>query len=120
MKARLRSIERALVRQRAERAVHEFVDDLAERWPQVADPHADIHLVVDLVNQLWDPNGGLHTMPAAIAHLESCREEASSPTPAPSSPSWPPGPSGPRGEPIAATPESLTSVMAPWTVRPAR
>ena len=97
MKARIRSIERALVRQRAERAVHEFVDDIAERWPEVADPYADFHLVVDLVNRLWDPHVGLHTMPAAIAHLESCMR---------------------RGE--EPDPRALVSIMAPWTVPPPR
>ena len=97
MNARLRSIERVLVRQRAERAVHEFIDKLAERWPDVADPHADIGLVVGLVNQLWDPDVGLHTMPAAIAHLESCMR---------------------RGE--QPDPSALISIMAPWTVRPIR
>ena len=95
--ARLRSIERALVRQRAARAVYEFVDEIAERWPQVADPYADISLTVDLVNQLWDPDVGLHTMPAAIAHLESCMM---------------------RGE--QPDPRALISIMAPWTVRPPR
>ena len=95
--ARLRSIERALVRQRAARAVYEFVDEIAERWPQVANPHADISLIVDLVNRLWDPDVGLHTMPAAIAHLESCMM---------------------RGE--QPDPSALISIMAPWTVRPPR
>ena len=95
--SRLRSIERALVRQRAARAVYEFVDEIAERWPQVANPYADISLTVDLVNRLWDPDVGLHTMPAAIAHLESCMM---------------------RGE--QPDPSALISIMAPWTVRPAR
>ena len=97
MKARLRSIERTLVRQRAACAVYDFVDRLAERWPQVANPHADTRLVVDLVRELWDPDVGLHTMPAAIAHLQSCMM---------------------RGE--TPDPRALISIMAPWTVPPAR
>lgn len=97
MKARLRSIERTLVRQRAEIAVYEFIDEIAERWPEVADPYADIHLVVELVNRLWDPDVGLHTMPAAIAHLEACMRRGQQPDP-----------------------RALASIMAPWTVRPPR
>ena len=93
VKAQLRSLERKLVEERATLAVHEFVDEIAYRWPQITEAEPDIGTIIDLVNELWDDDVGIPTLSVATSYLEKCLRE--------------------REEPEL---KALISMMAPWSV----
>ena len=95
VKAGLRALERKFDEERATIAVHDFVDKLVRIWPQITEAEPDITTIIDLVNELWDDDVGLPTFPVAINYLEKCLYERDDPDP-----------------------KSLTSMMAPWSVRP--
>ena len=81
VKAQLRALERKLVKERATLAVHDFVDKLAYRWPQITEAEPTITTVIDLVFELWDNDVGIPTLPVAISYLEECLRKREDPGP---------------------------------------
>ena len=81
VKAQLRALERKLVKERATLAVHDFVDKLAYRWPQITEAEPTITTVIDLVFELWDNDVGIPTLPVAISYLEEVPPQARRPRP---------------------------------------
>ena len=72
MKAELRALERKFVKERATVMVHEFIDKLAYRWPQVLQGERTDTTVLDLVIELWDGDIPLPTITVTINYLERC------------------------------------------------
>ena len=95
MKAELRALERKFVKERATVMVHEFIDKLAYRWPQVLQGERTDTTVLDLVIELWDDDIPLPTITVTINYLGRCLRESTDPNV-----------------------DALFSKMAPWSVRP--
>lgn len=94
LKGRIRSLERKLVRERAQIAVLELVDAVIIRWDDFAASGNDAFF---LLHDLGANEIGLPTLPAAVAYLNRCREQSRKPNP-----------------------QHLAARLAPWTARPQR
>ena len=73
MMARLRALERKLVRERAELAVIERVNDLAGRWRDALDQDGPMPGVLDFARGLVRAGFSLPTIPRAIQYLTEFR-----------------------------------------------
>ena len=91
---RVYSLERKLVRERAQLAIRDFVEAVMLRWDDFAASDQDAFF---LAHDLGINRIGLPTLPAAVSYLNRCRDEAKTPNP-----------------------HHLATRLAPWTITPSR
>ena len=91
---RLYSLERKLVRERAQLAIRDFVEAVMLHWDDFAASDQDAFF---LAHDLGLNRIGLPTLPAAVSYLNRCRDEAKTPNP-----------------------HHLGTRLAPWTTTPSR
>ena len=90
--ASLRSFERHFAKERAEIAVNMFIYTLMVRWDQFIDEGLDAHTI--LLRMRINP-ASMDTWPRAMTYIDRCIRDGQCPDP-----------------------RSLTTTLAPWTVRP--
>ena len=78
IKRRIYSLERKLVRERAQLAILDFVDAVMLRWDDFAASDQDAFF---LLHDLGANKIGLPTLPAAVSYLNRCLDESRPPNP---------------------------------------
>ena len=86
MFARLRALERKLVRERTELAITEQADKLAGEWTDALDCDRPVPDALDFVHRIVRAGYRLTTFSSAIGYLDRCLGNRSPPE------SWRPGP----------------------------